>query len=439
MKTFFVTVFVAIVAFCRVADAKSYIPLGALENAPAASRAVFFPAKTADRPFLPGMRPPEVELMEDALRRKNSRTIGADRAKAHQSIIRNALRGPVQRSHAKGILAEALYLEKNPQWGYVAARNAPQNDIYTWIRGRKTPFTGQVKTHASADPGVYARDMRKDYRSNLFLVPEDHVAPLKGYWRQRLADSRNRGLTTEADVALRQLARVRSLGFTSKKLNTTFNRIARFCIRENHATYVSLGAGMALALGPDLWELWRTGSLSVPAKFRLARGGSLLVTERAAAFGMSKFATGAWRGGLRGNFIAGSILLAVDTGFSIYENGGAQAFQTTGFYTHVGGSIGGMTLGFAVGTPVGLAVTAWAAPTGPWAPVIGGAAGLVSGGVAGMAGYIGGDATTRRVLESINPDFLHVAENQQIREIQESLSSSIAALQKSALTLQRPG
>ena len=434
MKTFILAAFFATYALCRIADAKAYVPLGALESTPASTRSVFLPAKAADRPFLPGMRPAEVELMEDALRRKNPNKIGNNRNAAHESIIRNFLRDPVKRAHAKGMLAEALYLEKNATWGYVKSPNAPQHDLYTWINGRRTPFTAQVKTHSTPNTPRYARDMLSDHRSNLFLIPDDHVAPLKAYWRQQLEELRGRGLAEEAENARRQLARVRGLGFTAKELDDHFTRAARDSLRERNATYVSLGASLALALGPDLWEWWRTGSLSRPTLFRMGRAGSILAADRAVAYGLAKYGTGALRGGLRGNVITGLVIVAVDTSFSIYENGGAKAFRSPEFYAHLGGTVSSLTLGLAVGGPVSVYVTAAASETGPWAPVIGGAAGLVSGGVAGAAGYIGGESASRKILEAVNPDFLHDAENAAIRDARDHIEASIAALQREEAT-----
>ena len=57
------------------------------------------------------------------------------------------------------MLAEALYLQQNPVWGYVRSPNASQHDLYTWKLGRPTPFTAQIKTHLSPDPVRYAYDM----------------------------------------------------------------------------------------------------------------------------------------------------------------------------------------------------------------------------------------------------------------------------------------
>lgn len=79
-----------------LAHGRAYVPLGEIGNEAAIKTDGFISAKAQDRPFLLGARPSEVELMEDALRRKNPRAIGSSRIAAHESIIRNFLRDPVK-------------------------------------------------------------------------------------------------------------------------------------------------------------------------------------------------------------------------------------------------------------------------------------------------------------------------------------------------------
>jgi hypothetical protein len=160
--------------------------------------------------------------------------------------------------------------------------------------------------------------------------------------------------------------------------------------------------------------------------FRLARAGSILATERATTSALAAFETGAVRGTLRGNIITGLAIFATDTGFSIYDNGGMGAFRREGFYTNLGASIGSLALGLTVGVPVGGAVTTWATPVaGPWAPAFGGLAGVATGAVTGAAGYFGGETVSRKILEAINPEFLHDAENAMIRDARNEIERSI--------------
>ena len=74
-------------------------------------------------------------------------------------------------------------------------------------------------------------------------------------------------------------------------------------------------------------------------------------------------------------------------------------------------------VGFAVGLPVGTWVTALAAETGPFAPVIGGAAGLVAAGATGAVGYIGGSAGTRWIINLVAPGMVEEQENQALRRV----------------------
>lgn len=434
MKTLAIATMVVGIATSGAVDGRNYAPLGGSEVVQEAAPSVSRSLSEEARPVLPGIRPVEVELLEDALRRKQPLTIGGSREKAYESIIRNSLRDPVKRSHVKGILAEALYLEKNPEWGYSRSPNAPQVDVYRWLPERRRPLGAQIKTHATADPTIYARDMVSDHKASLFLVPDDHVQPVRDHWRRQVATFRDQGAVAAAADAERQLSRVRGLGFSSKDLDDHLSRAARYCLRERNAGYISMGAGLALATGADLWELGRSGALPDQAGYRAMRAASIIASERATHWTLGKVATGALRGGLRGNAVSGLVMIGVDTGFSIYENGGAAAFRSEAFYTGLGGGIAGTTLAFAVGMPVTAAVTAWTVPiAGPWAPAVGGAAGFVAGLSAGAAGYYGGQSASRTILEAIDPQFLHDAERTAIEAARTNIADSLAKAQRSGV------
>lgn len=62
---------------------------------------------------------------------------------------------------------------------------------------------------------------------------------------------------------------------------------------------------------------------------------------------------------------------------------------------------------------------------GPGAPAVGGLAGLATGTVAGAVGYLGGGVASRRILEVIDPNFLHDAENAVIRDARDRIERSI--------------
>ncbi len=197
------SVLLVFIGLCSSAAARTYVLISETLVGDAIRQPTFVAARPEARPLLPGLRPPRVELLEDGLRRKQPRTIGSSITKAHESIIRNWLRSPDKRAHIKGMYAEALYLHENPKWGYVRSPIASQHDLYVWVQGRRAPFTAQVKTHGKGDPNVYARDMVKDHRSNLFLVPDDHVAGLKNYWSKRIGELNSQGLVEDALLAHR--------------------------------------------------------------------------------------------------------------------------------------------------------------------------------------------------------------------------------------------
>ena len=415
---------VAAILFASPAHARSYVPLGG--PMPAYGR--FVPVKPADRPSLPGARPVELELLEDALRRKMPHAIGTSREKAHASIVRNSLRNPVKQSHMLGMLAEAVFLEKNKAWGYVASPVASQHDLYTWTQGRKPPVTAQVKTHVSGDALTYANDMRRDHRSDFFIVPDDHAAALKEYWSGQARVEEAAGLPEEAGKAWRQSARVRPLGARYADLSASLSRAARFAQREKHAGYVSLGAAAALAFGPHVMAALR-GEQLPETLVSVAHGGSILAAERARTYMLTRnagaiYANGsaqglgskALQGGLRSNLVTGSMLLAVDTAFSVYEHGGGRALQNGDFYANLGGGVGALSLGMPAGA-YALAVTGL-----PYLAV-------VAGVTAGAMAYVGGEKFTRMLLKTIGTDFIYRGEIAALGIERKRLGDKLKALQ----------
>ncbi len=301
--------------------------------------------------------------------------------------------------------------------------------LYRWVKGRRSPLTAQVKTHSSADPPVYARDMLRDHRSSLFLVPDDHVSGLRDHWRGQVQDLNARGLP--AVEAQRHLSRVGGLGFTVRELDDHLQKATKYALRERGATYISVGASMAMALGPDLWTWIRTGQGSEITGLRVTQGASFVATERAMTWSLGRVGDGALRGGLRGNLVTGLAMLVVGTSWSIYENGGAAAFKRPAFYTHLGGTIGGLALALAVGTPVSVYVTLWTAPVvGGWAPFLGGAAGLVAGFGASIAGGIGGEYVAQRLVRLADPEWNIDNERKEFALVRETISDDIRRLQQ---------
>lgn len=417
----------AAISFANSAYARSYVPLGD----PASANGQLVPVKPLDRPNLPGARPVELELLEDALRRKMPHAIGASREKAHASIVRNSLRDPVKQSHMIGTLAEAVYLEKNKAWGYVASPVASQHDLYTWKQGRRSPVTAQVKTHVSGDALTYASDMRSDHRSEFFIVPDDHAESLKEHWARQARSEAAAGRPENASEAWRQRARVHKLGARYDDLSARLSKAARFAQRERHAGYVSLGAATALAFGPHLMNALQARSLP-EALGPVAHGGSLLAAERATTYMLTRntgtiYANGSaddsprlnkvLKGGLRGNLVTGSVLLIVDTAFSVYELGGKRALQNGDFYANLGGGVSA----FSFGWPAGAYALAF---TGQ--PYLG----FLTAFTVGTVAYLGGNKATRIWFEAIGADFLHKEAIEALEDEKARIDDKLESLQK---------
>ncbi len=430
MKIIVLAAVLIITAVSGVAEAAgTYIPIGHI-GVPLStyelSRATFHPVKASNRPTLPGLRPVELELLEDILSKKMPNKVGASHQKAHAKIIRMAFRNPSERGQLLGTFAEALFLEKNPHWGSVPKTNAPQNDVYTRIQGRRPPYNGQLKVHKSDNPAVYANDMKKDYGANEFRIPDDHVGPLKEYLNNQIRKHEALGDSNEAKRARLHLSRVTPIGFTFSEANTRFDRATRVALRERDATYVSLGAASVIAFGPEILEILQAGSATDMSAMRMMHAGSVIAAERATFSVLGKYKTGALRGGLKGNMITGSAILLTDTAFSVYEHGGKRAFGSQSFYTNLGGSIGALAIGMGVGVPVTEVVTV---ATG--GNVIAGVVtGLLVGGTAALAGQIGGQAVTQSGLEMLRPEFIRNNEEREINNALGHIQNSIAQLQK---------
>jgi hypothetical protein len=376
------------------------------------------------------MRPIEIELLQDALRRKQPLRVGTSIEKAHEVIINNGLRSPLKRAHIKGMLAEALYLQRNPEWEYVKSPTAPQVDVFKRVPGGR-PIGAQIKTHMSPDPMVYAREMLEDHRAARFLVPDDHVDRLSDLWRERIRQKAAAGAVEDAAAAQKQLNRIGRLGFTSGELDDSFSRALRHAVRERNSSYVSLGAGLAMAIGPGLWQWWQTGPAVDPAQPSVGRATSILAVERATTWSLARVGNGSLRGGLRGNLISGVVILATDGAWTMFELGGSTALGNPEFYASLAGDVSGIALAVTVGGMVTTTATIWTAPVfGVWAPAVGGFLGLASATVAGTIGYIGGDFAIRQILTVFRPDIFYAAEDDAIKLARDSISNKVTELQQ---------
>jgi hypothetical protein len=325
-----------------------------------------------------------LQLLEDALLRKHPHLLKGSRIKARELVLRRYQHNPAQ---LRGILAEALFLDRAADWRYVAKPNAPQHDVYL-LRPGLPPLNGQVKVHASGDPSTYARDMIADHRAHRFLVPDDHVEALRAHLRQA--------------GRFRDAGRVSPAGFTYAELEARCTGAFRAAAREKHAGFVSLGMALGLSVGDVAWDALHGRLDTNQAGYRLLRSGSLVAVGVGTDQALRLSYGGVLRGALRGNAVVAAAVSVAEIGWLLHEHGWRQAFYEPSFYEAAVGGVSATGLGLGVGT----LVTGLAAETGPWAPVIGCGAGLL----AGTAGYFGGRAATRWTLEVLAPEMLRKQE-----------------------------
>jgi hypothetical protein len=375
------------------------------------------PTRSDSRPQLAGLRPKSVELLADGLLRKHRRLLAGNPAKARKLLLRRYQKNP---DPLRGYMAEAIFVDRNPEWGYVASPNATQHDVYRRVPGQGPPRNAQVKYHDSGKPSLYAGDMVKDHRAHEFLIPDDHVEATRAYLRSRAERLNASGDLVGAQRAWRDRGRVRPIGATSSEIRSATTEAARHVIREKYATYTSLGASLVLSL-PTLYG-WVRGDLSANiAASRAARSLSLIGMGVGADFLLKRISQGARRGTVRGNIIVGTAITITEAAWLLHEHGWHRAFYRPEFYEQSIGGVSGLALavaGFTVAT--GLAVE-----TGPWAPVIGTGVSILTGAM----GYVGGSSATRALIELLAPEMLTVQEKQRLQFIKSGLDRLIAQLQ----------
>lgn len=397
----------------------------------ASGKTAYHPIKPSDRVVLPGLRPASAELMARTCRERYPRSLGKSVDLIANKAIPKILSEDGAFARARGIYAELRYVQSNPDFGLVAKRNASQHDLYSRPVGQKAPLMVQVKT-LSGGPEAYGRAMVKDYRARYFVVPDDHVEGIRRHWESVAQREQSAGRLEQVGQAYRQRNRVKAMGVTLTQLESEMRQGGRYLLREQSARYVSYGATIVLVLAPVAVDLWKHGQLTNQGFVRLAHGVVLTGTGVGVDLVLSQIATGALRGTIKGNLITGSALLVADFGFAVWEYGGMEAFSNPEFYMRAGGSIGGLALGFAFGVPVATQVTVIASPTGPWAPVIGGAAGIIVGGAAGFVGQIGGRSATRVVMNAVLPDIVAKQDLEPVRQALDKVESEIAKLSNGA-------
>ncbi len=392
------------------------------------------PGKQTTRPSLPGLRPASVELLQDALHRKHPRSLSNTSLARQVMLSRYLGKGSVRsringRNQLNGAMAEALFLQRNSDWQYVAKPNAPQHDVYRRSQGNRPPVNGQVKFHVSGRASLYAADMLKDYRAHRFFVPDDHTQPLRKFWLNRYEVAKARGDKSGMRLAARNAGRVQPLGVTSTEVVASTKQAAQFVASEANAAYISLAAGIAMSLGQIAWD-YAHGSLSSDqVTYRSAKAISLIGAGVATDSVLRLVKDGALRGTLRGNAIVGGVVLVAETSWNVMENGGLTAFRHPEFYEQLGGSVSAAGLGTVAGLYSGVTATGLASETGPFAPLIGAGVGFTVGAVVGGIAYIGGRSATAWLIESIFPEMYERYQQQQIAIVKEDLARKIASAQ----------
>jgi len=374
------------------------------------------------RPVLPGLRSIENELLVDALLRKQPRKLQGDPIRAQRSLRSLAAKGlnPVQNKRLftlYGEMAEALYLHRHPDWNYVRKPNAPQNDVWKMINDRGHKIGGQVKYKFRYERSAsrYFRDMMSDYKASRFIVPDDHVGPLRQYIEVKYEAAKAAGDVRLSERLAIQKQRVTPLGYDSSEVVSKTNQAIRTAATETYAAYVSIGAGLALSIGQAGWAYSRGYMTFDQASYTAAKGVALIGSGMIADQVLVHAGGELLRGTLRGNALVGLAILVVDTSWSIAERGGRAAFQDPSFYTQFGGSLSAIT----VGTAVGILVTGYAIETGPIAaPIIGAVAGAVSG----TAAFFAGSYATNEFMREFYPA-LYTSERKRLLAVAKSAGS----------------
>lgn len=416
-------------------DLEAYQPMGAWIDQSVASfdhweslrQMTSAPTVDGNRPALFGASGRNLELLQDAVARKYPRVTQGQQL----TVARRVLASTPDSSFPKlrGYMAEAIFLDNHPDYGYIGKVNASQHDVYMKNpSGGPGIITGQVKFVMDGNPGTYARHMVNDHRSKHFFVPDDHIDSLRTFLRREGDRLYKEGKLEESQRYYRNMNRVKGIGATSAQVDSATRQAiteARF-IRV--APYVFLGVAAVMTVGPTAAE-WYRGDISVSeAAHRFGKGGSALLTGFAVDKALVLYRGGILRGTLRGNVLTAAAVLFVDTGWQIYERGGIyEAIQDPELLMRFGGDIGATTcalVGGSIGAQGGAAVGSSAG--GPLGSMIGGIAGGIIGGAAsGLAGYYGGSTATRYFLKKFAPDVLYEEENRYVKMVLENISRDI--------------
>lgn len=419
----------------------AYFPLGANQvsgfaNWDAVREAAASPNADGRRPLLPGVNGRNLELLQDGIARKwNNKVPNGSLPAARIEVAKIT---PFRLPAIRGYMAEAIFLDKNPDWKYVGKSNATQHDVWAKMpNGGRGLLTGQVKFHMDGNSVRYAHDMVKDHRSGSFIVPDDHVDSLKAYLKSEADSLRIAGDNLGSEARFRDMTRVKELGSTSTQVDKTTRQAISEARVVRVAPYVFVGVATTLLAAPTVWD-WYKGEIDgKKATYTLVKGSSTLLSGIITDQALKQWQGGIIRGSLRGNLITACAILMADTSWQMYEYGGiGTAMQNPEFKINLGSNISATSLGIAgayvgaiSGVKAGGAIGAFFG-NAPMGAAIGGmGGGLVVGSVAGIAGYVGGSKGTRWALEKYSPEKLYVQERVYVSDIYYEIENSIAKLQ----------
>jgi len=339
--------------------------------------------ETPRRPVLPGVHGRNLELLQDYyVRYYPKATQGGLRSEATRRISKAS---DFRISALRGFMAEAIYLEKHPEWRYPSKPNTRQVDVYRpQPDGRRGIHGAQIKFHIDGNPALYAREMLSDHKPQRFVVPDDHVEPIKSYLRSVGRED--------------EIRRVHGIGESSRTIDQRTRQARREAITVRSSPYLLLGAATALELGPVAYQLLTGEMTTDEAQKMLVRSappiGMAMVADQ--ALKLRLLGNGNLRGAAKGNAIVGSVYFIVDTGLLINEFGGvSNALHDPRFWIDRGTVVIGLTGTVLLCSKVGAAITG---VSGGFGAPIGMGSALACTFIVGSAVSVAGDEISEGML-----------------------------------------
>ena len=298
-------------------------------------------ARPDARPIILQEHPYEVELLEDSFLRKQPRALHGNRDEARRKISQWY---PRRRGFLQGQMAEAIFIDRHRGWGYVQSPTATQHDAFFRVAGRPAPYTAQVKFHQSGRPNDYARDMKNDWRSGRFVVPDDHVQPLKDLLRARAEAAQAEGFGDRSQRYWRDYSRVQRLGATSTEVIEKTRSAADYSRRFGQtAKYAAFGSIVGGSVSNIIGQTREEAAWALANSFAQAS-----VYEGSDNF-LAKRRPSALTRGAGAQVILASVVTITNISFLLRKYGANDAVRDPRFYDQVGEGISTFTAGHLVG------------------------------------------------------------------------------------------